>query len=304
MRLTSILVIALLSAILVSTTACESETYHLNTSVSGQGIVSPSSGTYADGEVVAVAAIPASDWEFDRWEGSFTGNENPVYIRMNSDKTLDAYFTEVPTPTSTPMPTATPTPISSPTPEGPERVGGCGTENCTLSFEDIGSSMRIKCGECWEGDLFTYVGEFIYEDEPDRGYYNLTDPSFTELMDFLADDKTDEIPYSRPDFMCHHFSLTLRENANKQGLRCAWVEVGSVPAEGGMGLNYAHAITAFNTTDRGIIYIDPQDDSICQIREQWQPSLCCVENIEELDNLCDPSYFHSRSVIYRLIRIW
>lgn len=165
--------------------------------------------------------------------------------------------------------------------------------------------MRIKCGECWEGDLFTYVGEFIYEDEPDRGYQNLRNPSFAELIDFLAADKTNEIPYSVPDFMCHHYSLTLRENANKQGLRCAFVEVAYVPVEGGVGVNYAHAIVAFNTTDRGIIYIEPQNDSICLIREQWQPFLCCIEEgIEELYDVCDPTYYPTVFIIYRLIRIW
>ncbi|MFA5366976.1 MAG: hypothetical protein WC333_03785, partial [Dehalococcoidia bacterium] len=91
--------------------------------------------------------------------------------------------------------------------------------------------MTIKCGTCWEKDTFTYTGEFIYEDEPDRGYRNLRNPSYDELMDFLASDKTDEIPYSSPDFMCYHYSLTLRENANQQGLRCAFLHVYYVPVD-------------------------------------------------------------------------
>jgi hypothetical protein len=82
------------------------------------------------------------------------------------------------------------------------------------------------------------------------------------------------------------------------------VSISSVILEVGVYKTFAHAITAFNTTDRGIIYIEPQNDNICLIREQWQPFLCCVENIEELDNLCDPTNFQSERVIFRLIRIW
>ena len=120
MRPVSIFVIVLLSIILVSTTACEPETYHLDIGVSGQGVVSPSAGTYEDGRVIAVTAIPASGWEFDRWEGFYNSSENPVYIRMNSDKALNAYFTELPiptlTPTTTPTPTPTPTLLPKPSP--------------------------------------------------------------------------------------------------------------------------------------------------------------------------------------------
>ncbi|MFA5056091.1 MAG: hypothetical protein WC562_07975 [Dehalococcoidia bacterium] len=315
MRLKSIFVIVLLSVILASTIACETETYSLYTTTDGQGVISPSSGTYDDGEVVAITASPASGWEFDRWEGFFNGSENPVYIRMNSDKTLNAYFTELPTPTptATPIPTQTFTPTPTPTPIAtstsaptptpvPWSPDLCGSY-CCKTFEFAGSSMVMACGVSWEDNVFVYSGEFIYEDEPDRGYRNLRDPSYAELIGFLATDKTNEITYSFPDFVCLQFSLTLRENANKQGWRCAFVETNSVLI-GSSGYN-SHAISAFNTTDRGIIYIDPQTDRICLIGEQTtQPSMCCGENIEELYNLCDIPIVNQPGYIFRIIRIW
>ena len=248
-----------------------------------------------------MAAIPASGWEFDRWEGFYNVSENPVYIRMDSDKNLSAYFMELPTPTPTPTPSPTPTPT--PTPKGPEKAGCC-DDNCFMTLEDYGSSMKITLGECWEDGVFAYKGEFIYDDEPDRGYDNLRDPSYDELIGFLADDKTNEIPYSAPDFMCYHYSMTVRENANDQGLRCAAVMVSSVVLEVGVYRTSAHTIVAFNTTDKGIIYIEPQNDNICQISEQWQPFLCCVENIEELDDACNPTNFQFERYIFRIIHIW
>ena len=206
------------------------------------------------------------------------------------------------TPTPSPLPTATPTPFLAPTNSAtpipwPNKCGS----PCCMGFEDLGSSMVIPCGTHWDGDVFSYNGSFIYDDEPYRGYGNLRDPSYAELTDFLAADKTDEIPYSRPDFMCQHFSLTLRENANKQGWRCAYVEIDSVPIEGGYGINYAHAIVAFNTTDRGLIYIEPQNDDRCQIIGETQPYCYCTENIDELSTICN---IRPNNYIFRIIRIW
>ncbi|MEA1958281.1 MAG: hypothetical protein U9N44_01215 [Chloroflexota bacterium] len=86
----------------------------MNTSVSGQGMVSPPSGIYEDKEVITVAAIPASGWEFDRWEGDCNGSENPIAIRMDSGKIVKAYFTETGTPA--PTVTATPTAVATLTP--------------------------------------------------------------------------------------------------------------------------------------------------------------------------------------------
>ena len=149
-----------------------------------------------------------------------------------------------PTTTATAKPTASVTSI--PTAKATDTIsGGCVPGDCWTTYTDFGStSLEVKCGECWDGDKFYYYGDFIYEDEPDRGYSNLRNPSYEELMAFLEVDKTDEIPANPPEFVCHHFSLTLRENANKQGLRCACVIVEWVPVEGGYGLNYVHAMSA------------------------------------------------------------
>lgn len=120
MSLTRIAILALLGIILVSAFACEPASYQLYTSVHGEGVLEPSSGTYDDEELVEITAIPAYGWEFYHWEGDVQGTENPVYIRMQSNKDVKAYFISEPTstPTLESTPTIAPTPTSTlgPTP--------------------------------------------------------------------------------------------------------------------------------------------------------------------------------------------
>ena len=120
MRLAKIAAIPLVVILLLSVVGCKAE-YSLSVSVaSGQGVVTPSSGTYTDGTTVTIAAIPDSGWEFSHWSGSISGSENPYTIRMKSNKTIGAYFVQTqlpaPTPTPTSIPTPTPTPTLMPTP--------------------------------------------------------------------------------------------------------------------------------------------------------------------------------------------
>jgi flagellin FlaB len=95
-----------LSLLLITSVACKAE-YSLHVIVGGgQGVVTPSSGTYTEGTSVTIAAIPDSGWEFDRWDGDISGDENPTTVRISRDKIIQAYFVEiqVPTPTPTPLP--------------------------------------------------------------------------------------------------------------------------------------------------------------------------------------------------------
>jgi hypothetical protein len=167
MKLTKVAAIALLSIVLVSTAACGTKSYQLYTSVSGQGVVSPSSGTYDDGELVSIAAVPSSGWEFDYWDGGVTGSENPVYIRMHSNKNVEAHFTEIqvptPTPTATPTPTPTPmpTPIVTPTP------------TLTPGFEtytDYTNGFSISIPDSWETES-DETGAFFFPTSQCAGWY-------------------------------------------------------------------------------------------------------------------------------------
>lgn len=75
-------------------------------------------------------------------------------------------------------------------------------------------------------------------------------PTYQQMMDFVKADKTDKIPYNNSSFRCADFAENLHNNAEKAGYKCAFVSIYFL--SGG----YGHACNVFNTTDRGLIYID------------------------------------------------
>jgi len=88
----------------------------------------------------------------------------------------------------------------------------------------------------------------------------LKDPSWSQLLDFLLADDTDSHPYVYPTFVCEDFAEMLQSHARSAGWRCAIVNVqlSGYPDWFGYGIpsNTGHACNAFNTPDRGLVYID------------------------------------------------
>ena len=70
-------------------------------------------------------------------------------------------------------------------------------------------------------------------------------PTYDQLLSFLKMDMTDKHPYTSGSYICADFAETLHNNAEKAGIRAAYVSV-----------NINHALNAFETTDKGVIYID------------------------------------------------
>ncbi len=78
-------------------------------------------------------------------------------------------------------------------------------------------------------------------------------PAFAEVRDFILDDKTSRNKFVLNQYECRHFATDVNNNAEAAGIRCAFVllcyRVGQ------------HAVVAFETTDRGLVYIEPQTDA-------------------------------------------
>ncbi len=70
-------------------------TFTLSTNISGNGGVTPSSGTYDEGTTIAMRAIPDTGWQFSSWSGDLSGSTNPTTLTMNSDNHVVASFTQV-----------------------------------------------------------------------------------------------------------------------------------------------------------------------------------------------------------------
>lgn len=95
--------------------------------------------------------------------------------------------------------------------------------------------------------------------------YKLHDPTLAEVKDFLANDTTDQNPYNELTYVCTHYARDVINNAVKKGIRTAYVETRFT----GM----SHSLIAFETTDKGIMYFDPQyDDEVRPVlgKPYWQ----------------------------------
>jgi len=79
-------------------------------------------------------------------------------------------------------------------------------------------------------------------------YETVSNPTWAQLLDFLRNDRTDERAYVPGVYMCGDFARDLHNNAERAGFRAAYVVVELVGAD--------HALNAFKTTDRGLVFID------------------------------------------------
>lgn len=102
-----------------------------------------------------------------------------------------------------------------------------------------------------------------FENKTDLHYsYTVHDPTYTEMKKFLEEDKADQNEYILDEYMCHHFSKDLVREAAKKGIRAGYVRLDFPEQLCFKEKNYysGHAIVCFNTTDKGLIFIEPQFD--------------------------------------------
>ena len=98
-----------------------------------------------------------------------------------------------------------------------------------------------------------------YTDGYDKGMatglghgYTIKDPTHKEAIAFLSQDKTDRNKYVEDTYVCAHFARDVCNNAEAQGLRCAFVVLRYL-----QGGNF---IVAFNTIDKGLVYFEAITD--------------------------------------------
>jgi hypothetical protein len=98
----------------------------------------------------------------------------------------------------------------------------------------------------------------------DAGYKELSqtgkiyrNPTYQEMKDFLKRDTTNSHRYegTAPGaYDCENFASDVCNNAEAEGIRAAVVFLDYE------NTNLGHAIVAFETTDKGLIFIEPQSD--------------------------------------------
>jgi hypothetical protein len=93
--------------------------------------------------------------------------------------------------------------------------------------------------------------------------YNLRDPTYKEAVQFIRSDQTDKNQYNQ-SYTCVNFANDFRDNALNEGYRCGYVAIEFGETN--------HAIVCFNTSDNGLIFIEPQTDEIVALTPE-QPYL-------------------------------
>jgi hypothetical protein len=81
----------------------------------------------------------------------------------------------------------------------------------------------------------------------------LKNPTFQELREFILKDPTSRKQFVLNKYECRHFATDVVNDAVAEGLVCGFVLLCFDQGQ--------HAVVAFNTTDRGLIYIEPQTDA-------------------------------------------
>jgi len=80
-----------------------------------------------------------------------------------------------------------------------------------------------------------------------------TNPTYAELVAFIVTDSTDTKDYLKlglTGYVCADFAEDVHNNAEAAGIRAAWLSIDFGRDDEG------HACNAFETTDRGLVYID------------------------------------------------
>jgi len=133
-------------------------------SIEGSGTVTqdPVKSSYNHNETVSLTATPSSEYQFDQWGGDVTGSNPTMDLIMDADKTVTAYFTQIPETITTPN-----------QPEGP--VTGHLNEELTFTATGAESNLgheleyRFDWGNGnysdWNGQIqvYSWQSEGIYE---------------------------------------------------------------------------------------------------------------------------------------------
>ncbi len=124
---------------------------------------------------------------------------------------------------------------------------------------DIGYQEKIlkNCddSEIYDGYL---TGRKIKSLEND-GKLVLRDPTYEEMKDFLKTDLTNRRDYISDTYMCGQFSRDTINHAKAHGIKAGYVYLTYlIPPN--------HAIICFNTTDKGLVFVEPQFDKKVKVK--------------------------------------
>jgi len=115
-----------------------------------------------------------------------------------------------------------------------------------LSFDSLESELELY-KDTW-GSVVSSDVQPPFQGADIVNYETSSNPTWAKLLDFLLKDETDEHAYVSGIYVCGDFARDVHNNAERAGIRTAYVAVR-------FASDY-HALNAFKTTDRGLVFID------------------------------------------------
>jgi hypothetical protein len=97
-----------------------------------------------------------------------------------------------------------------------------------------------------------------------KRYYDLRDPTYREALQFIFSDQTDKNQYNQ-SYNCVNFADDFVSNAIREGFRCGYVIVEFSETR--------HALVCFNTSDKGLIFVEPQNDNLVTLTTEQRFSI-------------------------------
>lgn len=88
-----------------------------------------------------------------------------------------------------------------------------------------------------------------------RGF-NIVDPTYQQMSNFMATDVVHNHQYTTT-YVCWNFCNDYINEAFKAGWRCGFVYIDFADS--------AHGAVCFNTTDRGLMFVEPQSDTTVKV---------------------------------------
>ena len=101
------------------------------------------------------------------------------------------------------------------------------------------------------GYAIGYGTVYTFFDEKISGWSN---PTYQEMISFINEDMTESNAYTW-SYVCEDFSMDVIRNARSKGFRAGFVGLDEPSGSG-------HAIVCFDTSDKGLYFLEPQMDKV------------------------------------------
>ena len=87
-------------------------------------------------------------------------------------------------------------------------------------------------------------------------------PTYQKMVDFIQEDTTNYNSYDFSKYVCDNFEKGVIANARDKGYNAGYVTLDCTYVSPYYGTLYGHAIVCFDTTDKGLYFVEPQWDAI------------------------------------------